>query len=52
MSLHVARIDIVQLTDTNTGGGSEDSSILLFLEDGPNGFDGLRHIQGNATGYF
>ena len=25
----------------NGRGGRKDSSVLLFLEDGPNGFDGL-----------
>ena len=33
-----------RLTDTNGGGGRKDSSVLLFLEDGPNGFNGLRPV--------
>ena len=33
---------MTSLTDTNTGGSRDNSTVLLFLENGPNCFDGLR----------
>jgi hypothetical protein len=39
------RINTVRLTDTNARGSRKNSSVLLFMEDGPNGFDGLRPTQ-------
>ena len=45
----VVRISAVQLTDANARGGRKNSSVFLFLEDGPNSFDGLRPIQEDVT---
>lgn len=44
MSLRVVTIKMVQLTDTNTRGRRKNPSVLLFLENGPNGFDGLQPV--------
>jgi hypothetical protein len=49
MSWHVKRIKTTQLTDTDSGGCRENSTVLLFLENGPNGFDGLKPTQREAT---
>lgn len=35
-----------KLTDTDTGGSRKNSAKLLFLKNGPNGFDGLKSDQG------
>ena len=48
--MRVGRVKAVQLTDANTGGGRKNPSVFLFLENGPNGFDGLRPIQEDVTG--
>jgi len=51
MSQGVMRINPIRLTDPDTGGGGKNSSVLLFLENGPNGFDGLMATQKNVTPY-
>lgn len=45
MSMRVARIWMGKLTDTDTRGGSKNSSVLLLLENGPNSLDRLMSTQ-------
>ena len=49
MSWRVERVRTVQLTNTDTRGGRENSPVLLFLENGPDSFGALKPTQGDVT---